>query len=702
MSYELPEEIAAGIDEVAQRVDWNRPAPEEYALPMETWREVVARRHRHQEVRAKLATGEVQDINDLITLNLDIYQFAEDVIVQSEGPELVRAFWHALQRVSVLDPACGSGAFLFAALNILEMLYTACLEGMQGFLDDLQWSQRPHHPDALRDFSAVLEQVHQHPNRRYYVLKSIVINNLYGVDIIEEAVEICKLRLFLKLVAQLESYEQIEPLPDIDFNIRAGNTLVGFTSLDAVRQAMTVAPDGNYRMLDEEQQKTVRRVNEDAEIADAAFNRFREQQTTYGGEITADDKAELRSRLNKLRAELNRYLAAEYGIDLKDTAAYEKWEASHQPFHWFVEFYGIMQRGGFDVIIGNPPYVEYSKVRSQYTLRGVKSLGCGNLYAFFTERSYDLSRAQGRFGFIVQAPIVSTERMAPLRDDLQRRSNYLVFSTYDDRPSKLFSGMHHCRVSIILSRTSTSNENPVLATTRYHKWYEEERPFLFSNICYYPLAELPEKAIVPKIRSATELKIYKKVLSMPSRIGTLISSHSTDFKIYFKITGVGHWFTFTTVPPKFYRDGVLDASTRQDNVSFNDERLRNTVFCLLWSTLHYWIYQVRTNCRDFNPSDLRFLPIPNSLTKGLDNFCGMAQAITRRLEETSGFSNVSHTLTGAISYQNFRPKLLKQQFDAIDQVLAEHYGFTDEELDFIINYDIKYRMGRYGGEENEN
>ena len=74
------------------------------------------------------------------------------------------------------------------------------------------------------------------PIERYFILKSIVLNNLYGVDIMEEAVEICKLRLFLKLVAQLESYDQIEPLPDIDFNVRAGNTLVGFTSLDAVRQ----------------------------------------------------------------------------------------------------------------------------------------------------------------------------------------------------------------------------------------------------------------------------------------------------------------------------------------------------------------------------------------------------------------------------------------------------------------------------------
>ena len=235
--HDLPEDIAAGIDEVSKRGGWNKPAPDEYALPTETWREVVARRQRHAEVMAKLASGEVQEINDLITLNLDIEQFAMDVIVQSEGPELLRAFWHAMRDVSVLDPTCGSGAFLFAALNILEPLYTACLEGMRGFLDDAERSERKRRPEHLGDFRRILEQVYKHLGERYFILKSIVLNNLYGVDIMEEAVEICKLRLFLKLVAQLENYDQIEPLPDIDFNIRAGNTLVGFTSLEAVRQS---------------------------------------------------------------------------------------------------------------------------------------------------------------------------------------------------------------------------------------------------------------------------------------------------------------------------------------------------------------------------------------------------------------------------------------------------------------------------------
>ena len=239
---ELPPEIAAGLNDVSQRGGWNKVAPSEYALPTETWREHVARRQRYQDIRAKLAAGDVTSINDLITYNLDIEKFAQGVIAESEGPELVRAFWKVLDSVSILDPTCGSGAFLFAALNILEPIYTACLEAMQAFLDDLERSQRKHRPEKMSDFRKVLEQVREHASERYFILKSIMVSNLYGVDIMEEAVEICKLRLFLKLVAQLERCEQMEPLPDIDFNVRAGNTLVGFTTLNEIQEAFGYHP----------------------------------------------------------------------------------------------------------------------------------------------------------------------------------------------------------------------------------------------------------------------------------------------------------------------------------------------------------------------------------------------------------------------------------------------------------------------------
>ena len=167
----------------------------------------------------------------------------------------------------------------------------------------------------------------KHPSERYFILKSIILNNLYGVDIMEEAVEICKLRLFLKLVAQLESYDQIEPLPDIDFNVRAGNTLVGFTSLDAVRKAMTVLPNGQHRQVFPEDQAALDRINEEAEVASAAFNQFRWQQTKLDGEVTSADKQALHDRLSSLDDELDRHLAAEYGVDLKKAAAYDAWRA---------------------------------------------------------------------------------------------------------------------------------------------------------------------------------------------------------------------------------------------------------------------------------------------------------------------------------------------------------------------------------------
>ena len=155
----------------------------------------------------------------------------------------------------------------------------------------------------------------KHPSERYFILKSIVLNNLYGVDIMEEAVEICKLRLFLKLVAQLETYDQIEPLPDIDFNIRAGNTLVGFTSLDAVRQAMTVTPNGQqFRQVFPEDQARDPRPHRmrKPRLPAAAFEQVPlKQQTMLGGEVTSASTRPVSPRPPPLAStsELDRHLA---------------------------------------------------------------------------------------------------------------------------------------------------------------------------------------------------------------------------------------------------------------------------------------------------------------------------------------------------------------------------------------------------------
>jgi hypothetical protein len=164
---ELPDFVQTGMRDPRARMDDKRfnlgqaPAGDPIRLVTETWREYMCRRRRCLEVREKLQKGEVHQINDLITLNLDIWQFARDVIVNAEGPELLRAFWHAIEKATVLDPTCGSGAFLFAALRILETLYSDCLERTERFVEDL--ADKPHHPEQYSDFKKVLDQLAKHP-----------------------------------------------------------------------------------------------------------------------------------------------------------------------------------------------------------------------------------------------------------------------------------------------------------------------------------------------------------------------------------------------------------------------------------------------------------------------------------------------------------------------------------------------------------
>jgi len=246
-------------------------------LPTETWRGYVERRKRCLELREKLKQGEVHDINDLITYNLNITQFAQDVLDNCEGPDLLNAFWKAINKGTVLDPTCGSSTLLFAALNILEPLYEACLQRMEAFINEWGEEGKKKHPNYYKFFSETLKRVEEHPNTKYFIYKSIIINNLFGVDILEEAVEICKLRLFLKLVAQLEVGQKIEALPDIDFNIRGGNTLVGYATYDEVQKAVTSKLDFDNAM---------KRIEEKAEDIDRLFRLFRQQQTELGGEVT--------------------------------------------------------------------------------------------------------------------------------------------------------------------------------------------------------------------------------------------------------------------------------------------------------------------------------------------------------------------------------------------------------------------------------
>lgn len=258
-------------------------------------------------------------------------------------------------------------------------------------------------------------QCEQHPNLEYFIYKSIILNNLYGVDIMREAVEIAKLRLFLKLVATVEAdYKKknlgLEPLPDIDFNIRAGNSLIGFSTLkEAIAAVNERDSQGQTGLVFTEELNVINAIKEQAKVSSMAFERFKNYQQVFNSDIGGFKKVktDLQERISKLNETLNFYLAFQKGIESTQTTKYEKWLAASRPFHWFAEFYYIINnKGGFNIIIGNPPYVELKKI--DYDLAHFKN-GYSNLYTYCIERSCQIISSKGCFSMIVPTSLIGLD-----------------------------------------------------------------------------------------------------------------------------------------------------------------------------------------------------------------------------------------------------------------------------------------------------
>ncbi len=691
MTDALPADVGVGLNDVSRRGEWNKPASQSLALPTEIWREVIARRRHYEHVREKLVNGQVNEASEMVTLNLDILRFVQDAIERAEGPDVLTAFWNGVSRVTVLDPTCGSGAFLFAALNNLDPLYEACLDRMAFFLEEWGDDGMKEHPQSYKLFAETLARVEEHPNHRYFVLKSIVVNNLFGVDMMEEAVEICKLRLFLKLVAQVDKIE--EPLPDIDFNIRAGNSLVGFVSMDEVRktqeQSLAFGKD------------QVSRIERQARETDEAFAKFRDMQTQKSPPPTtlAEAKATLRARLKRLTDELDGFLAGEYSGGPVKAEWFAKWWRSHQPFHWFAEFYGILKAGGFDVVIGNPPWAEYSTVKKSYAVRGYATERCGNLHCFCTERSLSLRSPRGAFSFIVQLPLASSSRMEDARKLLRERSGHLWLIPFDDRPGKLFEGLQHCRAVIFISRHTRNTPNCSTAACRYLRWATEAREALFASIRF---TELPEPwrstGPFPKMEGLGTDVVRKLHGAADARLGSYVSPRPTSTYVFYQ-EATQYWIKATLGLPYYAKDGKRGAPAH-GRFLYAPPEMSKAILGILQSSAFYYYFVAFGDCFHLSDGLVSGFPMKKDLISD-SQLVGMGEAMDKALRASAERKTINTRSGERITYDEFFAGRAKKSMDQVDRLIASKWKLSAEELDFIQNYDIKYRMGLGGGEDGD-
>ena len=687
----IPEEIAVGIDTtqpnlLERRSHWNERTPDALALPTEIWRETIERLQRYRSIKAKIENGEITAINDFITYNFDIRQFAYDYLSHTQNHLFVEYFYDALQRVTILDPTCGSGAFLFAALNILEPLYEVCIARMQEF-----------HEKNQHLFTRQLQEIQNkyRSNIQYFIYKSIILRNLYGVDIMVEATEIAKLRLFLKMVAVVDVDKRdpnlgLDPLPDIDFNIRCGNTLVGYATQKELEAGIAYS---DFFTAEEFRNK----VTEEMEKVSLTYDVFKTVQLTQAEDMAAFKRAkhDLKIRLATLNDLLNRQM---YG-SVSSTVDYDAWLSSHQPFHWLAEFYEIINdHGGFDVIIGNPPYVVYNERNFEYKISNYKTKDCANLYAYCIERSQQILHKTGKFGMIVPNSSISANKMLPLQKIITDNSTTWV-SNYSWRPSKLFEGADMLLAIIIRSLS----DKPIVLTTIYHKWYNEYRGCLFKCVKYTEATSCKIDGSIPKLPSEFVVSILK---DMKSRAGShllpeMFSETSSHTLYYFR--AVQYWFKILDREPIFEEDGVHKVTGEMKPLKFESLSKRNAAISILSSNLFFLNYIIWSSCQVVNSRDFNFsINMEDMSNKELEELSILGKSLQDDYQRHSHVKERNYSKKGrtfTMQKQHFFIKYSKPIIDKIDRVLASHYGFTEEELDFIINYDIKYRMGDELNEE---
>jgi hypothetical protein len=419
-------------------------------------------------------------------------------------------------------------------------------------------------------------------------------------------------------------------------------------------------------------------IIEEADVVSMAYSRFKDAQLVMHSNPKAYKAAkdELNNRLSVLNDKLNKYLAVTYLGPTASKKVYDTWLASHQPFHWLAEFYTTIAQGGFDVIIGNPPYVEISDVIKQYKIRGLSLVETGNLYSVCLERFISFMKEKGRYGVIVPISSVSTPRMLPLMKLMTQAFAPLYVSNFAVRPGKLFIGTD-MNLNIILGEKQKPRIAAEIRSTRYNRWQEEYRPYLFENLSYTTTCMQNGSSSIPKIGSAEENVLMQKLAKHASLARYQLPASNADI-VYYHSGG------------RYFRKCIREKLSNEYKELVVEKGMGDAVICLLSSSLYYWFWIAISDCYHVTKRDINVLPVPDSLVKDAF-FRQLADLLILDLNKhakTQIRNRADGSQRNEVNFQVGKSKLI---IDQIDRALAKHYGFAKEELDFIINYDIKYR-----------
>ena len=413
----------------------------------------------------------------------------------------------ALVSVKICDPAIGSGAFPMGLLNEL-------------------WRCR----EALGTQMSRLE-----------LKKEIIENNIYGVDIERGAIDIARLRFWLSIVVDSE---KAEPLPNFDYKFMQGNSLIesyGGFDLSRIAGKTVGCPSTSTQYV----------IGLDSDLSQKNLQRLLRE---YFSVTDHQKKATMRHAIN---AEVKTLIRESVGGTPTFLAKLDQLDpsANQDFFLWHTWFKDIFDKGGFDIVIGNPPYFQVKKGmvdKNKYPYSEGKDKGKQNVYKLFVEHSYNILSTNGICTLITQSSLMCDSSSQFTRELLLKKttiSQIIEFPKVAPHPGgQLFKGAL-VATCIVLYRKTIPTKEHVFCLSAHNDLTTLEN-FDFAQLSQQkPIEFYPEGYCFPLIRRQ-DFSVIEKMNDGTMFLGKMIQSSSQgDFNL------TNESFCFSTKPTdvKMYR-----------------------------------------------------------------------------------------------------------------------------------------------------
>lgn len=336
-------------------------------------------------------------LSDNKPLSKDIFGMPRNIIANSKLID------ELLIKVKIADPACGSGAFPLGILNEIVRarnvltFYINMIEVLKEKDEKNYWKR--------------IDK--KQKERKLYKLKLETIQNcLYGVDIEPSAIDITKLRLWLSIIVDSDN-NNVRPLPNLDFNFMIGNSLIDeFEGMKLFDESLLneVGEEGELeqkQLIKESKlfQSTLFKTDEERkqDILKVIFKK----QAEYFNERNSGKKKELKREIEGLENFLIETTLRLNGNEKKLEEIKKGRKERRKPyFLWKLEFAKVFrENGGFDIVIGNPPYVQIQKLKDYNLIKTAEKKyqvfqKSTDLYCLFYEQGINLIKKDGILSFI--------------------------------------------------------------------------------------------------------------------------------------------------------------------------------------------------------------------------------------------------------------------------------------------------------------